>query len=71
MEAIDYAVPNTVEEAIEILSSKGEKARVLAGGTDLLVQLRGGRYSLDTVIDVKNIDALNTLWSTYFFLSYA
>ena len=49
MEAIDYAVPNTVEEAIEILSSKGEKARVLAGGTDLLVQLRGGRYSLDTV----------------------
>ena len=60
MEAIDYAVPNTVEEAIEILSSKGEKARVLAGGTDLLVQLRGGRYSLDTVIDVKNIDALNT-----------
>tara|TARA_A100001037_G_C15152355_1_gene640280 strand:+ start:7132 stop:8043 length:912 start_codon:yes stop_codon:yes gene_type:complete len=60
LEAIDYAVPNTVEEAIEILSSKGDKARVLAGGTDLLVQLRGGRYSLDTVVDVKNIDAMNT-----------
>jgi carbon-monoxide dehydrogenase medium subunit len=60
VEAIDYAVPNTVEEAIEILSSKGDKARVLAGGTDLLVQLRGGRFSLETVIDVKNIDALNT-----------
>ncbi|MFL2645512.1 MAG: FAD binding domain-containing protein [Dehalococcoidia bacterium] len=60
MEAIDYAVPNTVKEAIEILSSKGDKARILAGGTDLLVQLRGGRFSLDTVIDVKNIDALNT-----------
>ncbi|HCG91777.1 MAG TPA: carbon monoxide dehydrogenase [Dehalococcoidia bacterium] len=60
MEAIDYSAPKTVEEALVILSSKGDKAKILAGGTDLLVQMRGGRFSLESVVDVKNIESLSS-----------
>ena len=61
MEAIDFAKPNTVNEAVELMASKGDRARMLAGGTDLLVQLRAGRRSLDLVVDAKSIPELNQI----------
>ena len=61
MEAIDYAAPKTLDEALKILADKGDRARMLAGGTDLLVQLRGGRRSADVVVDSKFIPDLNEL----------
>ena len=61
MEAIDFAKPNTVNEAVELMASKGDRARMLAGGTDLLVQMRAGRRSLDLVVDAKSIPELNQI----------
>ncbi len=61
MKWIDYHRPSSVDEAVGLLSKYNGKARILAGGTDLLVQLRGGRYELDAVIDAKHIDELNAL----------
>ena len=61
MEAIDFAKPNTVNEAVELMASKGDRARLMAGGTDLLVQLRAGRRSLDLVVDAKGILELNEI----------
>ena len=61
MEAIDFAKPNTVNEAVELMASKGDRARMLAGGTDLLVQLRAGRRSIDLVVDAKSIPELNQI----------
>ena len=61
MDWIDFATPKTVSEAVELLASKGDRARLLAGGTDLLVQLRGGRRSVDLVVDAKQIPELNEL----------
>ena len=61
MEWIDFEAPNTLSEAVSILASKGDRARVIAGGTDLLVQLRGGRRSVDVVVDIKGIPELNEL----------
>ena len=61
MEWIDFATPKTISEAVEMLASKGDRARAMAGGTDVLVQLRGGRRSADLVVDVKGIPELNVL----------
>ena len=59
MEWIDYVTPKTVSEALELLASNGDRARPIAGGTDILVQLRGGRRSVDLLVDVKGIPELN------------
>jgi carbon-monoxide dehydrogenase medium subunit len=59
--AFEYAAPKTVAEAVALLAEKGDRARVLAGGTDLIVQVREGRRSLDWVVDVKHIAELNQL----------
>lgn len=59
MQWFEYARPGTVDEAVRLLSEHGEKARVLAGGTDVLVQLRGGFRAADWVVDIKEIPELN------------
>lgn len=61
MDWIDFAAPKTLSEAVELMASKGDRAKPIAGGTDILVQLRGGRYSADLVVDVKDIPELNEL----------
>jgi carbon-monoxide dehydrogenase medium subunit len=61
LKAIDYAAPNTIAEAVALLGQKGDRARVLAGGTDLLVQVREGRRDLDLLVDVKHIPEVNEL----------
>ncbi|MBM3945153.1 MAG: xanthine dehydrogenase family protein subunit M [SAR202 cluster bacterium] len=61
MKWIDYERPSTVAEAVKILSKHGEKARAFAGGTDILVQLRGGRRAVDVLVDSKGIAELNEL----------
>src|SRR5712691_8063699 len=61
MKEIDYAAPRTVAEAVALLAVKGERARVLAGGTDIIVQVREGRRDLDLLVDVKHIPEVNEL----------
>ena len=50
-----YEAPGSVDEAVALLADANGAARVLAGGTDLLVQLRLGLVSPDVVVDIKNI----------------
>ena len=63
MKWIEYENPNTIDEAVALLSDPGTNARPLAGGTDLIVQLRVGdpRVNADVVVNVKNIPELNEL----------
>jgi CO/xanthine dehydrogenase FAD-binding subunit len=56
----DYAAPRSVAEAVELLTAH-PSARLLAGGTDLLVQLRAGRKETDCVVDLKRIPELNVI----------
>jgi CO/xanthine dehydrogenase FAD-binding subunit len=59
VKAFDYQAPETLDGAAALLAQHKERARVLAGGTDLLVQLRAGRYEVDVVVDVKRVPELN------------
>ena len=61
MKWIDYVRPETLDEAVGLLGEHGDKARILAGGTDLLVHLRGGALQPDLVVDCKRIPELNEL----------
>ncbi len=60
MKWFDYSAPTSVAEAIEQLTAQ-PGACLLAGGTDLLVQLRSGRKQTGLVIDVKRIPELNEI----------
>ncbi len=61
MKEIDYAAPRTITEATSLLAERGERARVLAGGTDIIVQVREHRRDLDLLVDVKHIAQVNEL----------
>jgi aerobic carbon-monoxide dehydrogenase medium subunit len=50
-----YEAPETFESAVALLAAASGEARVLAGGTDLLVQLRSGLIEPELVVDVKRI----------------
>jgi carbon-monoxide dehydrogenase medium subunit len=60
MKWFDYAAPRSLAEAINLLSTH-PRARPLAGGTDLLVQLRSGLKETDLVVDVKQLAELNQI----------
>ena len=61
MQAFDFASATTVDEVVALLKEKGDRARVMCGGTDLLVALREGRRKAELVIDVKRIPETTTL----------
>lgn len=61
MQNFDYVAPQSVNEAISILSNNQKPARILSGGTDLIVQLREGRKQADLVVDIKRIPDVNEL----------
>jgi CO/xanthine dehydrogenase FAD-binding subunit len=56
----DYASPRSLEEAVQ-LKAAHPRAQLLAGGTDLLVQLRARRKETDLVLDIKHVPELNAL----------
>lgn len=61
MRAMRYAAPDSVGDAVALLAGAEGRGRVLAGGSDLLVQLRAGRVEVGLVVDVKRIERMTTL----------
>lgn len=56
----DYITPTTMEETLRILAEKGEKSRLIAGATDLMLELeRGVRRGIETVIDITRLPGLD------------
>jgi CO/xanthine dehydrogenase FAD-binding subunit len=58
MPNLSFTAPTTIDEAIRALASAQGLAKPLAGGTDLLVQLRSGRTRPDVIVDLKRIPDL-------------
>ena len=54
---MQYEAPNTTKDAAKLLAKAKGKAYVLAGGTDLLVQMKSGLVEPDVIVDIKHIPA--------------
>ena len=61
MHPFAYVAPRSLDEAVEILDRHGERARPFAGATDVLVQLRAGRFELDALVDLKAVPEATAL----------
>src|SRR4030042_6109683 len=56
-----YFAPQKIEEALEILSKYGKEIKIIAGGTDLLVQYYDRLYEINHWLDLKNIQELKEI----------
>jgi xanthine dehydrogenase FAD-binding subunit len=61
LQDVKYARASSVDEAIDLLSKGGATARVLAGGTDIIVQARERRREVDLFVDIKPITETQAL----------
>ncbi len=57
MKDFAYVAPTSVAEAVEVLSSR-DGVKMLAGGTDIIVQIREGQRDADVVLDIKKVPEL-------------
>jgi carbon-monoxide dehydrogenase medium subunit len=58
MHTMRYEAPDTIKAAVGLLSKARGTSRILAGGTDLLVQMRSGMLEPDLIVDIKNIPGM-------------
>ncbi len=58
MRRFDYFAPTSVEEAVSLLQERGDGARLLAGGTDLLVQMKEAGVHPSAVVSLHAVDEL-------------
>jgi len=59
--SFDYKIPNTIEEATELLWRNQGKAKIIAGGTDLVIRLRNGDHTPNIIVDVTRIEGLRKI----------
>ncbi len=58
MRPFEYVAPASLQEALEVLARHGEKARALAGGTDLFLRMERGGWAPEVVVDLKGLPGL-------------
>jgi aerobic carbon-monoxide dehydrogenase medium subunit len=64
MGAFGYVAPRSLDDTVSLLAEhakQGKRAQVLAGGTDLLVQMRGTDRAPRTIVDIKKLEETNRL----------
>ena len=64
MTEIRYVAPRSLDEAIGAFAAAGSAARIMAGGTDLLVQMRSGQVRPGLIVDIKKIGELTEIEET-------
>jgi aerobic carbon-monoxide dehydrogenase medium subunit len=64
MTDVRYVAPGTLDEAVGAFAAAGSAARILAGGTDLLVQMRSGLVRPGLIVDIKKIAEMTSIEET-------
>ncbi len=57
----EYAKPRTIDEAVRLLAEHRDACALLAGGTDVVAELRDGLIAPSLVVDIKGIDGLGAI----------
>ncbi len=57
----EYLFPSSVEEALAMLAEREGRARLMAGGTDLVIELTEGRRAADCLVDITRIPELGRI----------
>jgi len=57
----EYLTPNTIDEAISLLVSHGERARFIAGGTDVMVKVREGKITPQYLVSLRRIEGMDQI----------
>jgi carbon-monoxide dehydrogenase medium subunit len=58
-----YAKPKNVTETVKLLQEEHGSTRILAGGTDVLVQLKAGLFEPDLIVDIKQLEKIREITS--------
>lgn len=61
MKDFQYAAPNSLDDAISLLSDTWGKTEILAGGTDLMTSLKQGLTTPDRVVSLRNVKDLRSI----------
>ncbi len=61
MKKFDYVRPKTFEEALTLLSKYGEKAKLIAGGTDVIVMIKQKAIAPDVLVSLQGIPGLDRI----------
>jgi len=61
MKKFDYFKPKTLEEALRLLAQHGEKAKLIAGGTDVIVMIKQKAMAPDVIISLQGIPGLDQI----------
>lgn len=65
----EYVVALSEDEALRLLTNASGQGRVIAGGTDLVVQFRDGRRRADVLVDITRIESLRKVTATENYLT--
>ena len=64
MSALRYEAPTSIDDAISLLAENIDNIKVLAGGTDVIVQMHSERIEPELIVDIKNIPELKQIAKT-------
>ena len=59
-----YERPSSLKEAVDLVAAAGGTATIMAGGTDVLVRMKGGFVEPDLIVDIKSIEDLRSVSQT-------
>lgn len=61
LKSFEYSEPKSVEEACSLLAEHGERAKVIGGGTDLLVRMKHGVTTPGILVDLRRVEGLSAI----------